>query len=66
MRETLFTPMKVGKGPKDAMEVGDLRVTVGITQSGHVFSRRDLWKQLKDPHQKLEPFVGETHFIQRQ
>ena len=55
--------MKVSKGPQSVSQVGDLRVTVGTTSNGRVFQYSDFWKSLKEPHLRVEPFVGETHFI---
>ena len=63
MRDSLFTPMKASKGPKDISQVGDIRITVGTTLKGRVFQCRDVWKTLEDPHQRVEPFIGQTHFI---
>ena len=55
--------MKVSKGPQNVSQVGDLRVTVGATFNGRVFQYSDFWKALKEPDLRVEPFVGETHFI---
>ena len=63
MRESLFTPTKVSKGPQGISQVGDIRITAGTTSKGRVFQCRDLWKTLENPHQRVEPFVGQTHFV---
>ena len=62
-RNVLFTPMKVAMGPKFSKDVGDLRITDGVTLSGERFFRRELWKDSANPHERVEPFHGYTTFI---
>ena len=63
-RQTLFTPMKVAKGPTCGDEVGNWRHTVGRLRNGRVFQTSDQWKTL-DPalaHARVEEFIGVTVF----
>ena len=55
--------MKVAQGPKYAKDVGELRVTKGVTQDGKEFIRKELWKNLQDQHERVEPFTGTTEFL---
>ena len=59
----MFTPMKVVGGPSSASEVGDIRITMGSTKSGRTFVIKDHWKELDEPHRRVEEFTGETWFI---
>ena len=63
-RHTLFTPMKVAGGPKNAATVGNIRVTVGYFKDGQSFCKVDKWKISKEPHERItKPWTGMTMFI---
>ena len=62
-RNCLFTPMKVAQCPKYAKDVGELRVTKGVTQDGKEFIRRDLGIKLPNQHERVEAFTGTTEFV---
>ena len=49
LRETLFMPMRMAGGPKDARAVGTTRLTVGQFEDGERVVVRDNWKASKEP-----------------
>ena len=63
LRSTLFTPLKVSKGPSNPSDVGCLRVIVGTTRTGKPFEHKDFWKSSTNLHMRVEPFRGETIFM---
>ena len=69
IREVLFTPMKVAKGPADAKEVGMYRYTVIPTYNragNHVLSARvsiENWRTTHRPHKRVPPYRGWTLFL---
>ena len=63
-RETLFTPMKVAGGPRDAKTVGSTRLTIGQFEDGEKIVVRDDLKIPKDPHRMLRgACTGSTIFL---
>ena len=62
-RISLFTPMKVARGPTAGSEVGEWRTTEGVYQDGTTFLVKDRWKAAADPHAHLaQPWTGITTF----
>ena len=60
----MFTPMKVAKGPVNALAVGDWRVTVGEFVSGGSFCKVEEWKTMQEPHEQMpRPWKGTTYFV---
>ena len=63
-RRAMFTPMKVAKGPVNALAVGDLRVTVGEFVGGGSFCKVEEWKTMREPHEQMpKPWRGATYFV---
>ena len=63
-RRAMFTPMKVAKGPVNALAVGDWRVTVGEFVSGGSFCKVEEWKTMQEPHEQMpRPWKGTTYFV---
>ena len=64
-RLSLFTPMKVAGGPRNATTVGSVRVTVGEYADKRKFFKMDRWKTEVEPHQRMEqPWTGTTFFLE--
>ena len=60
-RLALFTPMKVAKGPKNGLSVGEIRVKTGTFTDGQRLRRVDLWTELKDASRHAEaPVDGDN------
>ena len=64
LRQTLFTPMKVAKGPVDSSDVDGLRISL-MRRSDKFLMKTDEWKEAEDPHEKQEAFTGWTMFAKR-
>ena len=68
VREALFTPMKVAKGPVSADKVGTYRYTVVPRydcEGKFILSVRvfiDNWKEASFPHKRVHPYMGWTLF----
>ena len=63
-RRAMFTPMKVAKGPVNALAVGDLGVTVGEFVGGGSFCKVEEWKTMREPHEQMpKPWRGATYFV---
>ena len=66
-RKSLFTPMKVSKGPKDAADIGQFRISMmkegekGCKNEKY-YVLTDKWRELKDPHGAVKNFTGWTVF----
>ena len=66
-RMSLFTPMKVVGGPRNATSVGSVRVTVGKYADEQTFCKVDRWKVAVEPHQRMEqPWTVTTFFLKDQ
>ena len=64
---SLFTPMKVAGGPRNATSVGSMRVTIGKYADNQTFCMVDKWKVAAEPHQQMEqPWTGTTFFLKDQ
>ena len=62
-RQSLFTPMKVARGPDTAEAVGKYRHTLAWSSDGRLEYLIDEWKNIAYPHRKLsQPFTGMTIF----
>ena len=67
-RRALFTPAKVDEDfrPCQVKEIGDVRITEGISASGDKFTIQDYWRAAKNPHRNMkEAWVGQTGLCRR-
>jgi hypothetical protein len=66
VRQTLFTPMKVSKGPSRIDEVGPVRISMMRTVS-RPLSRLivDYWKSSSNAHKRIPPSRGWTAFCDK-
>ena len=63
-RRSLFTPLKVAKGPNSSEKLNGTRFTKGVSQSGQKFEFHDCWTKPENAHRILdEPWIGCTTFI---
>ena len=66
VREAMFTPMKVAKGPTSGSEVGKWRHSFFTSGDGPVSYSRDDWESLQNAHERFErPMYGITLFCSR-
>ena len=68
LRKALFTPKDVDSSQRGCSvdELGDIRVTRGVTETGEEFSIEEFWRASKNPHRLLqERWTGSTEFRRR-
>ena len=55
-RKAMFTPVKVDEEtrPCRVKDIGDIRITEGIGESGEAFRIHDYWRASKRPHRDLK------------